>query len=300
MRVFATPLLLLCACSSYQPLALPGGMTALEGVVEEIAKPSAWIGIEVAPNESDSLEAFEVWTGLRITEVASGSPAERVGIQVGDVLLSFNGVEVNDLGRLENLLLEYRAPLVALKLERGTRIFELDSDVEVLSPHGKQRTLFYVDRILLRAAFRDTPGEGVFPEVAWLAEDSPLQEAGVQVGDRVLSFMGRDPGSSQELVRRLRLLLKPGDRAVFEIGQEGGRKEIDLKTWAPKKVLIDFSLWPLWGWSRDLERDTEDFLIGDLLLVSVFKRSRMGSEIQYTIFSVFSWKTGVALLESSN
>jgi hypothetical protein len=81
---------------------------------------------------------------------------------------------------------------------------------------------------------------------------------------------------------------------------KGVVREIEVVTWSPPLVLIGFSLWPIWSWERNLEKDTEDLMIGDLILASIFKRSKMGGETRYTLFSVFSWKTGVALLESSN
>ncbi|MDP6942137.1 MAG: PDZ domain-containing protein [Planctomycetota bacterium] len=299
MRLFIPPLLLLCACSSYQPLALPEGMSALEGVVEEV-EATAWIGIEVAPNESDSLEELEVWPGLRIVDVASGSPADRAGLRIGDVVLAVDDVEVDDPSRLENILHSYRKPSILLKMERGTRVFEVEPSVELHSELGKQRTLYQVDRVLLRAAFRDTKENEFFPEVAWLSPDSPLVDEGIQVGAEVVSFMGHDPGSAEELIRRLRLLLKPGDTAEMSFRHKGVVREIEVVTWSPPLVLIGFSLWPIWSWERNLEKDTEDLMIGDLILASIFKRSKMGGETRYTLFSVFSWKTGVALLESSN
>src|SRR5262245_4305282 len=46
-------------------------------------KSSGWIGIEYDPEKN-----------LSITRVISGSPAEKAGLQVGDVLFAMNGLEI--------------------------------------------------------------------------------------------------------------------------------------------------------------------------------------------------------------
>lgn len=60
--------------------------------------------------------------GLYITDVAPYSDAEILGLQPGDVLISFNGVPVTDPASLETLLKNYSAgDLVELEVYRGGR-----------------------------------------------------------------------------------------------------------------------------------------------------------------------------------
>lgn len=52
------------------------------------AKTSGWVGIEYEPSETD-----DTWTVLKVVE---GSPAEKGGLQVGDVVFAMYGIEFNE------------------------------------------------------------------------------------------------------------------------------------------------------------------------------------------------------------
>ena len=71
---------------------------------------------------------LEVESGALITEVVSGSPAEGAGIQVGDVILSFNGAS-----------LERETPLLGMMMScpTGNRM-----TLEVLRENNVQRVRF--------------------------------------------------------------------------------------------------------------------------------------------------------------
>ncbi|MBC8328290.1 MAG: PDZ domain-containing protein [Planctomycetes bacterium] len=302
-RLFAATLALLplAACAVHRPLPLPKGLLELEGVVEEEPGRRGWIGVEVAPNESDSLEDLEIRPGVRVTDVAAGSPAERAGLRLGDVLLAFDGTRVDDPGRLESLLRGIDRPRpVVLKVERGTAVLEIEAEAEARSPLGRTRTLYHVDRALVRAAFRDTVVDGAFPEIARIAAESPLRQAGAREGDLVLSFQGRDPGSAAELVRRFRLELEPGQKVELVLRRPDGEEDaVRFRAWSPGRELISSQFWPLWAWHQDSVSQRESLLIGDLILLSLFRKESVGGETEYSILSLISWKTGEALLEST-
>ncbi len=295
------PLCLLAACATSQPVPLPKGLLELEGVVEAEPARRGWLGVEVEANESDSLEELEIRPGVRVIRIDSSSPAERAGLQVGDVLLRFDGTATDDPGRLESLLRGLGSDReVALQIERGTAVLEVPVLVEARGPLGRARTLYHIDRALVRAAFRDTLEDGAYPEIAYLAEDSPLLGKGAEVGDRVLAFAGRDPGSAAELVRRLRLELEPGEHAELTLRRPGGReRELRFRAWSPGRELTSTGFWPLWSWERDRIGQRESLLIGDLILFSLFRKESIGQENEYSVLSLISWKTGEALLESS-
>lgn len=286
------------ACATYEPMPIPPGMLEMEGAVEEAPAAHGYLGLEVVPNESDSLENLQIQPGLRVTRVAPGSPAERAGIRPSDILLQFDGIRTDDRERLESLLLAAQQPRrVLLQVQRGTRVLEVEADVEVREGGGPGRTLYHVDRARVRAAFRNGAG-GAYPEVAYLAEDSPLAAAGVAVGDLVLAFQGYDPGSAAELVRRIAVELEPGERGVLRVQQAGGAvADLEFHAWEPERVLTGFEVWPLVDWEQDLEQDRVRFVIGDFFLFSLFKRVRYGAEADYSILSIIQWHTGEARLE---
>ncbi len=294
-------LLPLAACAVHQSLPAPKGLLELEGAVEDEPAERGWLGAEVAPNESDSLEELEIRPGVRVVSVSPGSPAQRAGLRTGDVLLAFDGTPVDDPGRLESLLRGVEQPRQALlRVERGTAVLEVPVAVELRSALGQVRLLYHVDRALVRAAFRDSRSDGAYPEIGRIAAHSPLRDAGAREGDRVISFQGADPGSAAELVRRLRLELRPGDKARMVLRRpDGEERQVRFRAWSPERQLVSHSFWPLWSWSQDPSQQRESLVVGDLILLSIFQKQSLGHETEYSILSLISWKSGEALLESS-
>lgn len=289
------------ACTTYEPLEPPQGFLGLDAVVEELPDRRGALGIQVEPNESESLEDLQLRPGVRVLSVVAGSAAESAGVRAGDVLLRFDGTRVDDPDRLESLLLGVESDReVVLTLERGSRVLELDALVPAVAPQGTGRTLYYVDRRLVRAAFENSRANGAYPVVAWISEDSPLNEAEVRVGDTVTAFQGQDPGSARELVRRFGLDLAPGDEATLELrSEDGSSRVVTFEAWDPGRVMTKFMIWPLVIWELDRKEDKEELIVLDLILISGYKQTRVASEYENSILGIFGWKTGEALLESS-
>lgn len=67
-----------------------------------------WLGVKiqhVTEEIADSLN-LDVVHGALVLEVNTGSPAEKAGIEAGDVILSYNGQEVKEMRRLPRLVAE--------------------------------------------------------------------------------------------------------------------------------------------------------------------------------------------------
>jgi len=68
----------------------------------------AYLGLVTAPAPLREawVERFGRRTALRVVEVVSGSPAERSGLQVGDLVLAVNGTPLGDAQSLQRLLFD--------------------------------------------------------------------------------------------------------------------------------------------------------------------------------------------------
>ena len=281
----------------HDPLPLPEGFLELKSVVIEPAK-HGWIGIEVTFNDSQSLESLDYQPGVRIESVASMGPVSAHGVLPGDILLTFDGTPVDDPTRLETLLARMDSVrAVPVEIQRGSEVMHADVVVQIRGG-SRPRTKYFIDRSLLRVAFEDSTSRGAYPRIAQLAPDSPFHNADVMVGDRVLSFQGKDPGSAKELVRRIQKELTPGAEATFRMSSpEGEEWPVTIHAWSPPRELTRLALWPLFQWSWDRVEGRESFVMGNFFFASVFRMDRVGSVTQWSFLTFFQWETGEARLE---
>ena len=67
-------------------------------------KGQAYLGVTVATLDSDTAAYYSLPVGPRVEAVVAGGCAEKAGVQVGDIIIRFNGVEVeNNAGLLSAL-----------------------------------------------------------------------------------------------------------------------------------------------------------------------------------------------------
>ena len=119
--------------------------------------------------------------GQEITNVVAGSAAARAGLEIGDKMLSFNGATIAD----------------GYAFERAVDASPLDAKVVVLKKSTNQQVT--VDVRLNRDPSQkpaSVPGGPVFgatvqgQEITNVVANSPAANAGLQVGDKILSFNG--------------------------------------------------------------------------------------------------------------
>lgn len=88
--------------------ALPA--TLAEPIVnqlKEYGRPRrGWLGVKIQTVTKEIAESLslEQKTGALVVEVAEGSPAERAGLRVGDVITAFNGKVITDMQKLPRIV----------------------------------------------------------------------------------------------------------------------------------------------------------------------------------------------------
>ena len=70
---------------------------------------ASYIGISMQDVESSVSQAYGIPAGVRIESVVEGSPAEKAGIKVGDILTGFDGRTVSNASGLKDILSYYAA-----------------------------------------------------------------------------------------------------------------------------------------------------------------------------------------------
>ncbi len=302
-------LCLLASCSiQSEQVSLPADLLALQGVTDQDDSPRAWLGADVELihaeglaelDDLDDIDSLELQPGVRIRRVVKDSPAAQAGLRAGDTLLRFNKTDVDDPERLEALLGGFEASEeVSLHFQRGAEVREVTAKLTMRDASGPSRVLYQVERIYLRAAFSDSIS-GEHALVAYLAPSSPLLEAGVREGDLLLSIDGQRIGSAANFVRNCALTLEPGQEFALEVEHANGEREsLDAHTWDPGRVFTEFTIWPIIHWEKQRAEGRELLTLGDLFFLSVFRKSSVGAEVEYSILGFFSWRTGEAVLES--
>ena len=104
-------------------------MATAESILEELmnqktvdASEQAYLGITGRDVTSEYVKAYGLPEGIYVSEVTSGSPAEKAGIRSGYIITGINGKEVKTLTDLQEKLSQCKAG------EKGTITVKINSE----------------------------------------------------------------------------------------------------------------------------------------------------------------------------
>jgi serine protease Do len=156
-----------------------------------------WLGVsiqEVTPELAKSFNLKEK-TGALVAQVVPGSPAEKAGIEQGDVIVEFDGKEVSgskDLPRIVAITPIGKAVTIKLSrdgkiVDRQVKVGELEEKVEVAKAPASHKPLGITVQNLTPEIAK---GLGLKKDtgvvVARVEPGSPAANAGIQTGDVIL------------------------------------------------------------------------------------------------------------------
>lgn len=158
--------------------------------------------------------------GLRLNRVAAGTPAKRAGLQVGDVLLEFNGDPVNDGERLRRLvqLAPASTKLLIRRGEQPPRTVEIELD-------GKP--------VRYGIAWREDTAEPHAMIVTRVTPSTPAAIGGIRVKDRILEVNGQSYEGTKEL---LGLLGEQSGDVEVVLERNGRLTQVTLKVPPPQSA----------------------------------------------------------------
>jgi S1-C subfamily serine protease len=167
----------------------------------------SWLGVIIQEITQELAEKFGVKSkqGILITDIFPGSPADKVGIEPGDVILEFNGKKVSSIPGFQQMVLGCSVgEVVTLKIKREgkvlkkrTRLAELPEYTEVFARSRREteaedlglRVQNITDDLIERYKLHE-PARGVV--VTDVVPDSPADRAGFREGDVIERIEGRD------------------------------------------------------------------------------------------------------------
>jgi len=177
--------------------AIPSNM--VKQVVDELITKGkvtrGWLGVyiqNITPEIAKNFK-FEGKKGVLVADIMKDSPAKNAKIEIGDIIISVNGVEVSDINQLRRYVASLKPGSSAkVKIFRAGQELERDVVIAELPPQAQapEEKIEEVDTIGMRVGditeenaykFRITDTTGVI--VLEIQEQSPAYEAGMMVGD---------------------------------------------------------------------------------------------------------------------
>ncbi len=181
-------------------------------LVEHGSVKRSWLGVSIQSVTAPLAKAFELsgTDGALVSDVVSGSPADKAGVEIGDIILSFDGETVDGVDKLSWLASTAGEGTKAkIVVWRNKKKKTLQAELEALpgdagpgpAKKKKKKSGTAADPgISLQGMDKDTAGKlsilpvgGKYPGliVTSIAAGSPLSAAGIERGDVILRVDGK-------------------------------------------------------------------------------------------------------------
>ncbi|MBI5847973.1 MAG: DegQ family serine endoprotease [Nitrospirae bacterium] len=161
--------------------AIPSSMAkaVMDNLIQKGKVVRGWLGVSIQPVTPDLAKQFNIKDdkGALVGDVVEESPAEKAGIQNGDVIIEFDGREVTDPASLRNnVAATPPGKKAAIKVMRDGKIKALDVAIAEL-PADQQKLHGGFDNLL-----KGVIVQGLTPELK-KSLDIPARISGVVVAD---------------------------------------------------------------------------------------------------------------------
>ena len=231
----------------------------------ESATGQGWLGISMQELSDSMAKALDIKDGgVLVNSVSKDSPAEKAGLEVGDVIVSFAGQKVEDADELARLVRkqepgdEVKIGIIRdgkskdLKVTLGERKTDImvwnddgDKRIEIFRPRGDEGdqgpgynfyNLGQGGHGYLGVRLRDLTnqlgdyfgvkdGEGALIEEVY--EDSPAAEAGLQAGDVIVQIDDEKIDDVADVTSYLRDT-DPDDQVAVTVMRKGKDKSFEV------------------------------------------------------------------------
>ncbi len=219
--------------------AIPAAMarTVVDDLLDDGRVSRGWLGVGIQDLDNDlaKLLQADVGAGVVFNQVQDGSPAEKAGVETGDVVLKFNGEGVSDAETFRRVVAgagpgtKFTLELVRdgkPKTLTGTLVERPSADQEVASgsplpdePSDQEigvvlRPLDDVMRAQL--GLSDRVSNGVL--IARVVDESPAGRAGLKPGDVILEINRVEVATPAAAAAQFQ---KAAERALVLVSREG-------------------------------------------------------------------------------
>lgn len=243
-------------------------------------KKQGWIGIylqELTSDLKESLELDESTEGVLVNEVVEGSPAEKAGIEKGDVIVSFDGKKTDSIERLTSLVRKTSPGTeVEIQVIRDGDEKDLEITIGESSSSGSYNLSpekFKIEKnmiepfkwnfqsgLKLGVAIQDLTeqlgdyfgvekGEGAL--ITEVEKESPAEKAGLKAGD-VIVQVDNEKVSGSDDVRQIISEKEKGDEVSLKVIRDKRPKDFSV-TLAETEKEYSFRMKPGSEKSKDIQ-----------------------------------------------
>jgi serine protease Do len=200
-----------------------------------------WLGVliqKITPELKDKLDLKDE-KGALVADVVSGGPAEKAGLKRGDVIVSFDGKEIDEMNELPYIVASTpvgKRVAVAVIREGKKNTFQVE--VGELKEEGEPPAVAEAEVNLgltvkeitpeLARNFRLSETSGLV--VVQVEANSPAEEAGIAPGDIILEVDQAAVKTLGEFNKKVSSY-KAGDTILLLINRRGSTLYITLKIW---------------------------------------------------------------------
>ncbi len=169
-------------------------------LVEKGKVVRGWLGIFLQELSGDLIEALGVNEGVLVSEVIEGSPAEKAGIEVGDVIVEFDGEKIVSIPQLQGVVSETspgkRVKVGILKDGRKKKLMvntgEMPEQFAAAEVEEKPEEMGWLGLTVTSVDNEKARQFGVEAEegilVIRVESNSPAEDAGIVPGDLLLKI----------------------------------------------------------------------------------------------------------------
>jgi serine protease Do len=196
------------------------------------------LGVSISDLTNDIAEYFglDSTKGVMVNEVVEGSPAQKAGLEVGDVILQINGRDVEGMGHLRNTIASIE-PGTTIHLgvnRKGTektlpvKIGELsDVSARVSTPEPSRKLGFTVQEMTEDLSRHYGPGHPQGIIVSSVEPNSEASRKGIRPGTIILSVNQKEVRSVTDFNKALKGSTQSG-KVLLMISERGYSRFVAL------------------------------------------------------------------------
>ena len=228
--------------------AVPSNMVRLvmDQLIQKGKVTRGWIGVTIQELTPELAQEFGLkrTKGALVSDVAKESPAARAGVMRGDIVLEFNGKEVNDVSALRNMVAQSKTGTeITMKILRAGKefivkvgILELPREVAEIAPDRLPNdpearvltglTVMDLSKEIVKQLGFSKDEKGVI--VVRVEPGSPADEAEVKKGD-IIKEMNKKVLSNLEDFNKTATNIKKNESVLLFVNRSGKNFYVILK-----------------------------------------------------------------------